>query len=60
MLREPMETYSHNNFDQDGHITFFLQISAMYLEGDTDHVSALFNKPWLAIPAGISQEAQHA
>ena len=60
MLREFMETYSHNNFDQDGHISDFLQTSAMYLGVDADHALASFNRPRLAIPAMLSQEAQHA
>jgi hypothetical protein len=38
MISEPIETYTKDNFDHDGHIAVFLHTSAGYLGvADDDH-----------------------
>ena len=59
MLREPIEMYPQDNFEQDAHIAEILHTSAVYLGVNTDQVTALYHRAWQPSPASLSREAQN-
>ena len=60
MLRAPIETYTQDHFDHDGHIAVFLHTSAVYLGVNEGDAKANSKPAWQPNSARFSQEVQYA